>query len=46
MAIDKLLAIWQFLFTIKDQLHTYNIFDTSKDINVQTRNNKKSNKKA
>jgi len=45
MAIDKLLTTWHFVFVIKDQLHTNNIFDTSKNINVVTRKSNKSNKK-
>jgi len=45
LAINKLLAIWQFLFTIRDQLHINNIYDTSKEINVETKKSKKSNKK-
>ncbi len=46
MVIKKLLAIRQFLFAIKDQLHINNIYDISKDINVETKKSKKSNKKA
>ncbi len=46
VTIDRLFGTWQFVLAIKDQLHINNIYDTSKNINVETRKNKKSNKKA
>jgi hypothetical protein len=46
MAIDRLFITWQFVFAIKDQLHSNIISNTSKNINVETRKSKKSNKKA
>jgi hypothetical protein len=46
MAIDKLFATQQFVLAIRDQLHTNNMSNTSKNINVEIKNSKKSKKKA